>query len=211
MDAQVVGVVANVLDYSLDAEFLDAMYLPIIVMPSTNVVVRTSINPMDLANPIRREIQAIDSQQPIAQVRTMEQVVLSSMVGLQFRTTLISVFAVIAFVLAMAGVYGMMSYSISRQTGAIGIRLALGAQPGDVIHLVFRQGMKLTLLGLVLGMAGAFMLHRSISSLLFGVSATDWRTYTLTAAVLTLTSGLACYLPARRAAKMDPVASLRQE
>jgi putative ABC transport system permease protein len=211
MDAQVVGVVANVLDYSLDAEFLDAMYLPIIVMPSTNIVVRTSTNSMSLANPIRREIRTIDNQQPVAEVRTMEQVVIGSMVGLQFRTALVTIFAVIALVLAVAGVYGMMSYSVSRQTGAIGVRLALGAQAGDVVRLVFGQGMKLTLMGLGLGTAGAFILHRFISSLLFGVSTTDWRTYALTAAILTLTSGLACYLPARRAAKMDPVTSLRQQ
>jgi putative ABC transport system permease protein len=166
---------------------------------------------MSLANPIRREIRTIDNQQPVAEVRTMEQVVIGSMVGLQFRTALVTIFAVIALVLAVAGVYGMMSYSVSRQTGAIGVRLALGAQAGDVVRLVFGQGMKLTLMGLGLGTAGAFILHRFISSLLFGVSTTDWRTYALTAAILTLTSGLACYLPARRAAKMDPVTSLRQQ
>ena len=211
LDAEIVGVIADIRQFSLEVESLDEMYIPMIIMPSTTVVVRSSVDPMSLVNPIRREVRAIDSQQPIANVKTMEQVLAGSMMGLNFRVVLLTIFAVIAFVLAVAGVYGMMSYSVSQQAGSLGIRMALGAQASDVLRLVLGQGMKLTLLGLGLGLVGALALHGLVSSFLFGVSATDWRTFATTALALALVALLACYLPARRAAKLDPATTLRQE
>lgn len=211
LDAEITGVVSSVHQYSLEADPLDELYLPILVMPSTTLVVRTAVDPVNLVNPIRREIRSIDSQQPIAKVRTMQQVVDESIVGLKFRVALLSIFAGIALVLAIAGVYGMMSYSVSQQSRSIGVRMALGAQLNDVVRMIVAQGMKFAGIGLLIGLTGAFALQRVVSAFLFDATTTDWQMFAGTAVLLGLVALLACYLPARRAARMDPVSTLRQE
>jgi len=147
----------------------------------------------------------------VTNIQTLEQVISDSIAPLRFRTLLLGLFAVVALVLATVGIYGVMAYAVMQRTHEIGIRMALGAQLRDVLKLVIGQGMRLALIGIALGLLAASALTRLVKSLLFGVSATDPVTFVIVATLLAGMALLACWLPARRATKVDPMIALRRE
>jgi putative ABC transport system permease protein len=175
------------------------------------LTVRTSVEPMNLAAAIRQEVTALDRNVPITEVRTMEQILARVTAQPRFNTILLGIFAAVALALASVGIYGVLSYSVTQRTREIGIRIALGARRGDVVRLVVGQGMLLTLLGLAIGLAASFALTRLMEGLLYEVSATDPSTFAFIALLLTGVALVACYIPARRAAKVDPMVALRCE
>ena len=178
---------------------------------SMDLVVKTDADAHSFILPIKKQIQAIDPDQPIANVRTMEEYLALSITPRRFSLTLLGIFAAVALALSAIGIYGVMSYTVAERTREIGIRMALGAQVGDVLRLVLRGGMKWALVGVVLGLAGAFAATRLLRSLLFGVSATDPLTFIVIALLLTGVALVACLVPARRATKVNPLVALRHE
>jgi len=174
------------------------------------LVIRTAGDPAAFATTLRREVQALDKDQPIYNVRTLDDVVANSLGTRRVSMQLFAVFAAAALLLAALGIYGVMAYSVTQRTQEIGIRMALGAQKSDVLRLVIRQGMILTVIGVVVGIAGAFALSRLIANLLFGVAATDALTFVAISLLLLFVALIACYLPARRAARLDPKIALAQ-
>lgn len=164
-----------------------------------------------MAGTVRSTVQEVDRELPVFRVTTMEKMVNDSMVQRRFSMILLAVFALVALVLASVGLYGVMSYSVTHRTNEIGIRMALGARVTDVLAMVVAQGMKLSIAGVGIGLAGAFALSRVMRSLLFNVSATDPLIYAVVALMLAGVSLLACYIPARRATKIDPMEALRYE
>ena len=160
---------------------------------------------------VRREVQAVDHDIPVFDVKTMRQVFDGSLDTRRFNMALLALFAVLAVLLAAVGLYGVMAYTVTQRTHEIGVRVALGARRWDVLRLVVGQGMGLALLGVLAGLLGALALTRVLSSLLVGVAVTDPWTFGLTALLLTVVAFLACYVPARRAARVDPMAALRYE
>ena len=210
---EVVGVVGHVKHRGLEGESPVQYYIPFRQMPVNGVflVVRTAMEPTSLAGAVRGAIQEVDPELPVFRVTTMERMVEDSMTQRRFAMTLLSVFAFVALILASVGLYGVMSYSVTQRTNEIGIRMALGAKVTDVLAMVVRQGMTLSLAGVGIGLAGAFALTHVMRNLLFGVSATDPLTYAAVALVLAGVSLLACFVPARRATKVDPMEALRYE
>ena len=211
--AEIVGVVGNVRYDSLIDESPPAVYYthPDLAYPFMTLVVRTDRDPVAIAPSIQREIRSIDPNQPLSDVRTMDQV-MSEWVGRsRFNTLLLGLFAGLATLLSAVGIFGVMNYSVALRTHEIGLRLAIGAQPRQVLMLILKQGLVLTIVGVVLGLAAAFALTRLLSGLLFGVEAVDVTTFTTISLLLVLVSLMACYLPARRAMKIDPLSALRYE
>jgi putative ABC transport system permease protein len=207
---EIIGIVGDIRHRALESNPAAAMYMP--AYPgSTNVVIRSKGDPASLAAAVRKEVLQIDPNQPIANVRTMDQWLERAVAGPRYRTTLLGLFALVALALASTGIYGVMSYSVSQRTHEIGVRMALGARQLDVMRLVVRQGMTLVIVGVAMGLVGAFALTRLMDSLLFGVTAKDPFTFAAVAALLTLVAFVACYLPARRATKVDPLVALRYE
>jgi len=208
---EIVGIVGDLLHRSLQRQPFPAMYFPTRKTGGTNLVVRTAGDPLSLVSAVRNEVRAIDPDQPIAAVRPMTAWVDSSVAEPRYRTTLFGIFAALAMILAATGIYGVMSYSVAQRTHEIGVRMALGAQRAHVLKLVVGQGMLLTLIGVVLGLLAAFALTRVMVSLLFGVTAKDPITFAVVAALLTTVAFVACFVPARRATKVDPLVALRYE
>lgn len=209
---EVVGVIKDV-KHELTLEVTPEFYLPHAqdVWRSMVVVARTTVDPASLAGSFRQHVWAIDKDQPVAEVRTMEEV-RSLSVGLQqFNSLMIGIFAGVALLLASIGIYGVMAFAVTQRTQEIGIRMALGARKTDVLRLVVVNGMRLALLGLAIGLVASWALTRFISNLLYGVEPTDPLTFTVVSACLLAAAFLACYLPARRAAKVDPLEALRYE
>jgi putative ABC transport system permease protein len=178
---------------------------------SIELVARSTSDTAGLANAIRSAVWTVDPNQPVTRVRTMERVLADTMVVQRFTTWLLATFAAIALALAAAGIYGVISYSVSQRTHEIGIRMALGAEQRDVLRLVVGQGMVPALVGLGIGIAGAIGLTRFMSTLLFRVSVTDPMTFSVIGLLLLLVALAACYLPARSAARVDPMLALRCE
>jgi putative ABC transport system permease protein len=176
-----------------------------------NLLVRTTVDPLTLTQPVRGQIAALDKDQAVFNVRTMEQALSRSVAARRFSMILLSVFALLALVLAAVGIYGVISYSVAQRTREVGIRMALGAQTTDVLKLIVRDGLKLVVIGVLVGLVGAFMLSRLLTTLLFGVTPTDALTYATVALGLVGVALAACYIPARRAAKVDPLVALRFE
>ena len=174
-------------------------------------LVRGTSDPAQLTSAVRRAVSSIDPEQPIAAVGTMDQIVADSFGPKRLTMLLLGFLAAAALVLAVVGLYAILAYSVSHRTHEIGIRMALGAQPLDVLKLVVKQGMVMALTGVAIGLVAAFALTRVMSSLLYGVSATDPATFTLVALLLIAVALLASYLPARRATKVDPMIALRYE
>lgn len=211
---EIVGVVADVRRDGLDVDVQPEMYTSHVQNPERrlNVVIRTENgDASQLAQAARAEVKAFDPNQIIWRVQTLEELLGTSVAPRRFNMLLLGIFAGVALVLAAVGLYGVMSYSVSWRTHEIGIRMALGAKRADVLRLVVRQGMTMTLLGLAIGLAGAFFFSRVMSGLLHGVSPTDPLTFTGVSIVLLLVALLACLLPARRATRVDPIVALRTE
>ncbi|HYN85035.1 MAG TPA: ABC transporter permease [Pyrinomonadaceae bacterium] len=211
---EVVGVARRVRSYGLDEQARMRLYVPVAQTPTLmmNLAVRSSTSePERLAKAVAAEVRAIDPDQPVYAVRTMEEALSESLAPRRLNATLLTVFAAVALALAAIGVYGVISYSVAQRTHEIGVRMALGAQGGDILRLVLRQGMLLALGGVAAGVLAALALTRVMTGLLFGVSATDPLTFAAVALVLTLVASLACLIPARRATKVDPMVALRYE
>ena len=175
------------------------------------LVVRTGIEPMSLAASVRDAIWSVDKDQTVADIDTMEHIVAGAVARQRFSMLLLGLFAALALLLASVGIYGVMSYSVAQRTHEIGIRIALGARPGDVLQMTIKQGLKLVGAGMILGLTAAFLLTRVLQSLLFGISATDPVTFFGTSLVLLAVAILASYLPALRATKVDPIIALRAQ
>jgi ABC-type antimicrobial peptide transport system permease subunit len=175
------------------------------------LVIRTGSDPIQMTQAITREIEALDPEMPVFDLSSMDERLYDSLARRRFAMLLLGAFAVIALVLAAIGIYGVMVYSVNQRTHEIGIRMALGAQRRNILALVIRQALILASIGTAVGLTGAFALTRIMSSLLYGVSATDPLTFVMTPLVLGGTALLAAYVPARRAAKVDPMAALRCE
>jgi putative ABC transport system permease protein len=212
----VVGVVGDIRQAGLDNASLPELYLPFTqgharwARPRV-LFVRTAGDPLGLAAAVKEQIWAVDKDQTIWAVRTMEELVARWLAPRRFNLWLLGVFAALALALASVGIYGVISYAVSQRAREIGVRMALGAQPRDILKLIVGQGLALTLGGVAVGLLASFALTRWMESLLFGVSATDPLTFAGVALLLTVVALLACYVPARRATKVDPLLALRSE
>jgi len=209
---QVIGVVGDV-KHEMNIPIEPEYYLPHAQDPwnSMALVARTSAEPLALAATVRSEVLKLDRDQPVFEIRTMEQIRGRSTFLWSFSVKLLSIFALVALLLAALGIYGVMSYSMSQRTHEIGIRMALGARPRDVSRMVIGRGLKLALGGVALGLAGALALTRLMASLLFEVGAADPLTFAAIASLLTAVALVACWIPARRATQVDPLLALREE
>ncbi len=219
---EIVGMVRHVEQYTLDGQatqtpqfYININQIPVDRLPGftrrINLLARTDVEPMSLTSAVRGQITALNKDQPVFNVRTMDDIVDQSVAPRRFSMMLLAVFAVVALALASIGIYGMMSYSVAQRTREIGLRMTLGAQRGNVLRLVIGHGMKLAIAGVVIGLIAAFALTRTMKNLLFGVSATDPVTFVAIALLLALVALLACWVPARRATKVDPLVALRYE
>jgi putative ABC transport system permease protein len=219
---QIVGVVADVRDTSLNNSAEPTTYVPITQLSdgltallnrggSGTWAVRTKVAPYSLSTDIQRELRAASGGLPVGHIKSMDQVAMESTARNEFNMTLLSTFAGIALLLAAIGIYGLMAYSVQQRTQEIGIRMALGAQPGDVLRMVLRHGLLLCLVGIAVGISGAFAVVRLIKNLIFGVSPTDPMTFVSVAVLLAGVAFLACWIPARQAMRVDPMVALRHE
>jgi putative ABC transport system permease protein len=211
---EIVGVVKDVKHrQSLSHDYEPEYYAPHAQMPinSMNLVVRTTNDPRGLASAIQREVQSLDRNIPVYRIRTLEQYLGVAVAQPKFNALLLGLFAGLALLLTAVGLYGVMAYSVVQRAQEIGIRIALGARTGDVLKMVLRQGLKLTAVGLAIGLAAAWALTRYMQSLLFGVKAADPLTFVAIALLLIAAALVACWIPARRATKVDPMVALRSE
>ncbi|MGH9838199.1 MAG: ADOP family duplicated permease [Blastocatellia bacterium] len=210
---EIVGVVANARGAALDKEPRPEMFVPYLQVPQSfgSLTILAERDALSLAGAVRQRIRSLDAAQTVPRMNTIENRIADSILPQRFNLLLLSIFAGVGLVLTLVGIYGVMSYHVTSRTHEIGIRMALGAQTGDVLKLVLRQGTALTVLGLAIGLAAAFSLTRLITTLLFGVSATDPLTFAVITLLLLLVSLCACWIPARRATKVDPLIALRHE
>jgi putative ABC transport system permease protein len=209
----IVAVVGDVRGRSLDATAAPEVYVPYAQhqVDSLTIAVRTAGDPMAFVPMARADLASLDRELPLAGVRTMDEVIGRSIAERRFTMLLLASFASVAVLLAAIGVYGVLAYLVSQRTQEIGVRLAIGATPADVVRLFVREGAGLTLIGVAAGLAGAVAVTRALSTLLFGVTTTDPITFAGVAGTLGIVALLATYLPARRAAKVDPMAALRAD
>jgi putative ABC transport system permease protein len=205
----IVGVVGNVHQMGLDGAPTYDVYFT--GGWTQHLVIRTEGDPLAIAAAATDVIHKADPTLPITRVMAMDQLLSVSISPRRFSTVLIGVFACLALLLAAVGIYGVMSYTVGRRTREIGIRMALGAQPANVLRLVLGRGTRLALIGIVAGLAGSFALTRYLGTLLFGVRATDPATFAAVSALLMIVALIACYIPARRAMRVDPIMALREE
>jgi putative ABC transport system permease protein len=210
---EIVGVTADVKHFGLNQDARASMFFPHRQQPARRmyVVARTATDPLSLSSALRGAVAAMDKNLAVSNIVAMEEIAAQSIGGERFTLLLLSVFAGLALLLSAAGIYGVMSYAVAQRTREIGVRMALGAEAGAVLRLVIGQGMLLALIGVGIGLAGSLALSRLMKAMLFGVSATDPLTFAGVGALLALVALLACYVPARRAAKVDPMTALRSE
>jgi putative ABC transport system permease protein len=213
MMREIIGVVGDIRNSKLSTPPRAAYYVPATQVPFSQMiaVVKTNSEPRSFIPAVTKEVAAMDPDVPLFAVKSMEEYMSASVAAPRFSTTLLAIFAGVALVLTIVGLYGVMSYSVAQRTNEIGIRLALGAQSRDVLMMVVKQGSMLILLGLVIGLAGAYALTRLIESLLFGVTPKDPFTFAAVAVLLAVVALMACYIPAWRATKVDPLEALRYE
>ncbi|HEX4696404.1 MAG TPA: ABC transporter permease [Candidatus Udaeobacter sp.] len=211
---EVVGVVKDVRQNDFIAEPKMQMYFPyrqLKDLAANALVVRTSVEPLSLATSVRNAIWAVDKDQPVAAIDTMDHIVSEAVARQRFTMLLLGLFATLALLLASVGIYGVMSYSVAQRTREIGIRIALGARRSDVLQMTVKQGLKLVGAGMILGLVAAFFLTRVLATLLFGISATDPLTFLGISLVLLVVAVLASYVPALRATRVDPITALRAQ
>jgi putative ABC transport system permease protein len=210
---EIVGVGGDVKRFELDGVVEPEVYWPYMQKPrwATYFAIRTDSDPMSVVTAVRSRVLALDKDVPVLNVSTIDQLVAGALRGPRFNGALIGAFAGIALLLASFGLYALISYSVTQRTHEIGVRIAIGADQRDIFKLIVGQGMLLTLIGVAIGLAASFALTRAMSSLLFGVSTTDTLTFAVISLLLTFVSLLACYVPARRAMKVDPMVALRYE
>ena len=209
----IVGVVGNIRQESLTDQAIPELYLPFAQMPmnGTTVMVRTSSYPLALAEAVRKEVLAIDPNQPIHDVKSLSQRVNDVVAVSRSLMLLFAAFALLALVLGAVGIYGIVSYSVTQRTHEIGIRMALGARTANVLSLIMKNGLTLVLTGIVIGIAGALALTRFLTTLLFGVTPTDVVTFVVVSFVFFVISIVASLIPAVRATRVDPLVALRYE
>lgn len=219
-EVEVIGIVGNVKHVGLDDEPTATFYAPFLQIPEHSVsfftvnmslTIRTASEPLALATLVRQEVKAVDKDVPASNIRTMDQFLSASVAPRRFNVQLLTIFAVTALLLAIIGIYAVISYSVANRTQEIGIRMALGARPLDVLKLVVGHGLKLVIIGVLVGLAGAYVLTRAVSALLFGVGSADLATFAITPLALMIVALVACYIPARRAARVDPANALRAQ
>jgi putative ABC transport system permease protein len=211
--ATVVGVVGNARHFQLNEAQLDQVYVPFPqkALIFTEVVVRSTGDPMVVANAVKLAIWRVDRDQPVWRIRALTQSIDAQLGSREFTMRLLASFAVLAVVLATIGVYGVMSYAVARRTQEMGVRMALGARAAQVVRMVLRQGLRTIGLSIAIGLAVAFAATRLLETQLFGVGRTDPLTFALVPLVLGIIALAACYVPARRASRVDPVVALRSE
>lgn len=210
---EIVGIVGDVRNRNLSSELRPGYFVPQTQVPfdQMTMVVKTNTDPHTFINSIQNEVHSMDPELPVFNVKTMDEYISASVSAPRFNATLLMIFASVALVLTIVGLYGVMSYSVAQRTNEIGIRMALGAQSRDVLRLIVSQGLILVVIGLVIGLIGAVALTWLIRSLLFGVTSTDPITFAAVAVLLAFVGLLACYIPARRATRLDPLHALRYE
>jgi putative ABC transport system permease protein len=211
--ATVVGVVGDVRNRGLDAQAQAAFFVPFSQSPDSTmeVALLTAVEPTSMATAVRNAVAAIDPEQPVLDISTMDERLAASVAPRRFNLVLLASFALLAMLLAGVGIYGVVSYSVSQRTHEVGVRMALGAQRRDVLKVILAQGMVLLLTGIGIGLVGAFLLTRFLASLLYGVRPTDSATFAAVSLLLAAVATVACYVPARRATKVDPMVALRYE
>ncbi len=219
---RIVGIAADMKQYGLSDPASPTIFIPVAQMSDRLMatvrtftgayfVVRTRPHPLGLTEGLKQQIGLVDATLPVSQIQSLEQIVGASVALPRFLMVLIGLFAALGLLLAAVGIYGVISYSVAARVSEIGIRIALGARSGNVVWMVLRQGLHLAVLGVAIGLAGAFALRKLIEGMLFGVTATDVLTYAIITAVLIVIAMVACYLPARRASRVDPIIALRAE
>jgi len=210
---QVIGIVENLLEHGPEEPPAPTIYFTPLQSPraSMALTIRAGGDPLDLVPEIRRIAGQLDAELPIYSIFTFDQLLFDSSGSRRFSMSLLSIFAGLALALGAVGIYGVMAYTVERRTREIGLRQALGAAPGSVLRLVIGQGFRLAIIGIVIGAAGAFMLRQALASMLFEVSSLDPAVYAAVAGILLLVATLACAIPARRAAAVDPMVALRND
>jgi putative ABC transport system permease protein len=211
--SEIIAVAGDVRQMGLDTPAEPTVYWPHpeLVLSELTILVRTTNDPLSLLSAVRNELQQLDPAQPMAGVATMDELLSGSLSRSRFTMLVLAVFAALALILASVGIYGVIAYSVTQRTQEFGVRMALGASRRDVLRLVLGQGTRLTLLGIGLGIVAALIVTRLMATLLYGISATDPLTFTSVALLLALVALAACYLPARRATRVDPIVALRYE
>jgi putative ABC transport system permease protein len=210
---EIVGVVNDVRDRAVQ-ESPGPAYYRLFALDgnvSFRIIAQTSANPMPLAPAITRVVQSVDKDAPITHIETVDQIIANSVAEPKFQAALVGSFGALGLLLAIIGIYGVISYSVVQQTHEIGVRMALGAQRRDILHMILREGMLLAITGIAIGIGGALGLTRVLRSMLFEIEPTDPATFVGVAIFLTIAALAACYIPARRAMKVDPMAALRHE
>jgi putative ABC transport system permease protein len=209
----IIGVVRDVRTSGIEFEPAATIYRPVwqVSNLALTLTVRAGGDPAALSEPVRREVHAVDPNEPVFAVRTMEAVIASALAERRFTMLLLGFFAATALLLSGIGIYGVMAYIVTQRTHEFGIRMALGARRSEVVRLVLAQGLRLAAAGIVLGVAGAAVTARAIGALLYDVDPRDPATFTLLSAALTFAALAACYVPARRAVQVDPIRALRRE
>jgi len=205
----IIGVAGDVKNFGLDSEATMDLYFP--SLSPQYLAVRTAGDPATLAAAVRREVAAADPDLPISDLRTMDEILAQSARARRWTMALLAVFAGLALVLLLVGIYGVMSWTVAQRTREIGIRMALGAGRGQVLGMVIRYGLKLSAVGLAIGAAGAFALRRVLAGMVFDVSLADPAIYLAVALLMLAVALVACYVPARRASRVDPLTALRWE
>jgi putative ABC transport system permease protein len=210
---EIVGVIGDVRHRGLGDDVRSEMYVPQAQFPNAGItlIVRTQNNPEALTSLLKKEIRALDPELPVTDIKTLQQYRHETLAVPRFNSFLLGGFATLALVLTLIGLYGVMSYSVTRRTPEIGIRMALGASAADVLQMIIKQGARLVGLGITIGLIGAFALTRLLQTLLYDVRPTDALTYAAVSGLLAFVALLACYLPARRATQVDPLVALRCE